>query len=524
MVRQLHRTAAMSAAPFLVILCALVAVPLHAQQGGTRVEILGADEWRFDERVAPGAQRLTGNVRFRHGQALMWCDSAYLFNDQRVDAFGHVRIDQGDTLRMRGDRLHYNGERRVARMEGDVSLEDGSMRLIAPSLEHDLRARVATYSEGATITGRDGDVLTSQRGTYLTDQRLFRFSRNVRVEHPERLITGDTMHYGMATGIAEFFGPTRILIISDSTVIRTRRGTYDTKLEEARFTRRSSVLNKGRMLEGDSLHYDKPSGIGLAWGNVLVSDSAGKVTSSGRHGRFNERTDRSMITGRAQLIMAMEDDSLYLHGDTLFTSPRVTTDSAGTKTSHKHIYAHRSVRFHMRDMQGTCDTLTYSEADSLIRMFHRPVLWSSTDQITGGHIRISMRDGKAHRLYVDQDAFLVSQVDSTHYDQVAGTHMTGYFDDDGLRRILTEGNSRTVYHVREKKDGIEERIGVNRAECSRISVMLEDGEVSTVTFLDRPDAILYPVGQLSESELILEGMVWRAEERPADREDIFRRP
>ncbi|MCW5898932.1 MAG: hypothetical protein KIT10_06645 [Flavobacteriales bacterium] len=505
------------------LLLLLAALQGMAQQA-TRVEIIGADEWRFDERIAPGAQRLKGNVRFRHDRALMWCDSAYLYNDQRVEAFGHVRIDQGDSLRMRGDRLSYDGQQRIARMEGRVSLEDGRMRLEAPSLEHDLRSRRATYHEGAVITGQEGDVLTSQRGTYLTGEKLFLFSRDVRITHPERIITGDTLHYGMATGVAEFFGPTTILLTGDSTIIRTRRGTYDTKNDQARSTRRSSVEHRGRSLAGDTLHYDKATGIGLAWGNVAITDTAGKITSSGQHGRYNERTDRSMITGRALLVMAMEDDSLHLHGDTLFTAPQQVTDSAGGTVTHRHVLAYRQVRFHKRDMQGTCDTLTYSGADSLIRMFHRPVLWSGTDQISGGHIRITLRDGRAHRMYVEQDAFLVSRLDSTRYDQVAGRQMTGFFDEDGLRRLVAEGNSRTVFHVREQKDGEEENIGVNVAECGRIAVELADGEVAVVTFLDRPDAVLHPTEKLPEDAAILEGMVWRERERPVDRADIFRKP
>lgn len=502
--------------------------PLHAQstveQGGTKVEILHADEWSFDEQVAPGAQRLLGQVRFRHAGALMSCDSAYLYQDQRVDAFGAVRITQGDTLSITGQRLAYSGAERMARIQGDVRMRNPDMELSTPALDHDLRAKRSVYTEGGRIVDhRDGTVLTSRRGTYLSDARTFIFSQDVRMEHPERIVTTDTMHYGTTSGMASFFGPTHILQPADSSVLLTQRGTYDTRSGQARFTRRSSIRTKGRLLEGDTLHYDRDSGLGLAWGRVQVADSSGEMIARGGHGRYDERSDRSMITDRAELVMIMEGDSLFLHGDTLFTHTETRTDSlTGAATDHRTVTARRHVRFFKSDIQGVCDTLVYAQADSLIRMFHRPALWTGKDQITGTHIRIQLANSAPHRLYVEGDGFLLAQADSVHFDQVTGSLLTGYFADGELHRIVAEGNARTVYFAREEKDGVEEIMGVNRADCSTIQVGIADGEVRTVTFMERPDAMLYPLEKAPPEELRMKGADWRGDERPKDQGDIFR--
>jgi len=499
---------------YLSILACLL--PVLGQSGSAgesgRIELLNADRGEYDDRIAPGAQRLKGNVRFKHKEALMRCDSAYLFKDQRVQAFGHVVIDQGDTLHVQADRALYNGNDRTARLDGNVLMRNSDMELSTPSLDYDLRNRRAVYSAGGRITSRSGgNVLTSDLGTYLTNARKFIFSRNVLLAHPERTITSDTMHYVTSTGIAEFFGPTHIE--QKNTTIRTLRGQYDTKNEKARFSKRSVIDNEGRTLEGDSLHYDRKTGEGQAWGHVVVSDTASDMIVRGDKGRYNEITEKAVITGHAELELWMGKDTLFLHGDTLFTTP----DSSG-----KRVQAHRNVRFYRADMQGACDTLIYSEADSLISLFNDPILWSGTDQITGDHIRIALRDGKADKLFVEKNAFLVSEVDSIHYDQVTGTDMTGYFGDDGLRSLYVEGNARTVYFAEETKDGVESIMGVNRADCSRIRVGLKDGKVHTVTFLDRPDAILYPLEKVPPEELRMQGSEWRSDERPKDRADIFR--
>lgn len=488
--------------------------------GQGRVEILNADEWLFD-RTASGAQRLRGNVRFKHADALMRCDSAHLYEDQRVDAFGHVGISQGDTLQGEADLLRYNGQQRVARMEGQVRLRDGSMELTAPSLEYDLRTKRATYANGGRIvSAKDGSVLTSGTGVYLADQRRFLFGRNVQLDHPERRISGDTLHYAMGSGVASFFGPTTIIQASPArpdepgTVIRTLGGSYDTRLERARFTRRTAVASGGRTLEGDSLHYDRRSGLGQAWGNVSIADTSGEMRVLGERGRYNERDDRSMVTGRAELQLRMGADTLFLHGDTLFAEPQ---------GQGRRITARRSVRFFKRDLQGACDTLGFSDSDSLITMRHRPVLWSGTDQITGDTIRIKLKDGRAHRLLVNGHAFLLSRADSARTDQVAGTLLTGYFTEGELSRLEVEGNAQTVYHAKEQREGGEEVLGVNRADCSRIRVRMKEGAIAAVVFLDRPDAVLYPIDKAPADEVQLQGWTDRGAERPAARGDIFER-
>src|SRR5690606_37473316 len=81
---------------------------LCAQQN--KIELLGANSLKFDKSLGLDAQRLIGNVRFKHKGALMYCDSAYLYNTSNsLDAFGNVRVVQGDTLTLVSDKLYYDG-------------------------------------------------------------------------------------------------------------------------------------------------------------------------------------------------------------------------------------------------------------------------------------------------------------------------------------------------------------------------------------------------------------------------------
>lgn len=508
---------------------------LSTQAQSDRIEILGVDKLVFDDSIAPGAQRLLGNARFRHADAIMTCDSAYIYEDQSVKAFSRVTISQGDTLRITGHRLDYNGKDRRASMQGkgampgqarhdnsDVILTNPDIQLTTDALVYDLRSRTAIYSNGGTIVSRkENNTLTSRRGLYMAGDRAFLFSDSVRLVHPERTIESDTLRYETASGIARFFGPTKITQ-KDSSVVYCNEGWYDTRNDLARFGRGARIVGREQEINGDSILYDRKSGIGQAFGNVAIRDTTNDLLVRGDRAWYDEVRDKSIVTGHAEMVMLIGGDSLFLHGDSLHAT--------GDSTSGKRlIRAYHAVRFFKRDLQGACDSLVYAESDSVIHMFRSPVLWSGKDQITGDSVRIALRNGKAHRLFVRGNAFMASQADSIRYDQVTGSTLTGFFDDDELRTVVAEGNSRTVYFAKEMKDSVERIMGMNTADCSRIDVAISSdttgqAKVHTVTFITQPDAVLWPLSKAPLDEQLLPGFLWRGAERPARREAIFDRP
>ena len=517
----------------LIVAVAVSALTCTAQTD--RIEILGVDKLVYDDSIAPGAQRLVGNARFRHVDAIMTCDSAYIYEDQSVKAFSKVTISQGDTLRITGHQLDYSGKDRRATMHGKgeapgagVVLTNPDMQLTTDALVYDLRARTAVYSNGGTIVSKkENNTLTSKRGLYMAGERAFLFSGSVLLKHPERIIESDTLRYETATGIARFFGPTTITQ-KDSSVVHCNEGWYDTRKDLARFGKGARLVSKGQEISGDSIRYDRKSGIGEAFGNVAIRDTTNDLLVLGDRAWYDEVRDKSIVTGRAQMVMLIGGDSLFLHGDSLVATKAGADTSAagGGQEEARLIRAFHGVRFFKSDMQGACDSLAYAGADSMIHMFRSPVLWSGKDQITGDSIRIALKDGRAHRLFVVGNAFMASQSDSVHYDQVVGTTLTGYFDEDALRTVVAEGNSRTVYFAKETKDGVERIMGMNTAVCSRIDVAISNdttgqAQVHTVSFITRPDAVLWPLSKAPKSEQMLPGFLWRDAERPKERSDIF---
>ena len=370
--------------PTLLFLILLISVSAFAQ-GGKRVKILNADEWVFDKDVGSDAQRLLGNVRFKHKDALMFCDSAYMYADNTVKAFSKVRIQQGDTLDLFSDQLIYDPENRKAELIGNVRLKNPDMQLTTDILNYDLKKNVASYFTGGyIISDKNQNNLFSKKGSYHADSRMFFFSDSVRLNNPDYVVATDTLRYSTFTETSYFLGPSTIQ--QDSSLIYCENGWYDSKRDLSSFEENAYIIYKDQRLEGDSLYYDRNVGTGKVIGNVQITDTVNNLLINGDLGQYNERTDISWVTGHAMMTQIFSEDSMFLHGDTLISVP-------DSNREFRSIKAYNRVRFYKSDMQGKCDSLIYSERDSTIRMYDDPVLWSEQNQIIGEFIDLRIYDG-----------------------------------------------------------------------------------------------------------------------------------
>ena len=512
--------------PIVTCCCLLllgVISPSALAQERTRIEIERAKVFDFDKSINGDVRRLIGDVVFRHKDARMFCDSAYMYiATNNVDAYGSVRIIQGDTLTLTGKRLHYDDELQVAEIFENVVMRDRKMTLTTEKLDYNMQTQVASYATGARIVDAE-NTLTSKLGTYQAHSHDLFFRHDVVLVNPRYEMKADTLRYNTRSSTAFFIGPTTIR--SDSNSIYCEDGWYNTATEVSKFTRNAWLKTRTQRLAGDTIYYDRKLGVGKAFGHVTVQDSVNKVTIGGDYAEHFESVDSSFATGHALMIQQFEGDSLFLHADTL-----MATGTAGQPQDdgRKHmLFAYHRVRFFKSDLQGGCDSLVYDWRDSTIRLFRQPVLWSGLNQLTADSMHLQVSESRIDRIYLVNSAFIASQVDSLQsgvldslrFNQIRGKTMTGYFSENALERIFVEGNGQTIYYGKNKTD---QAVGVNRADCSNLMIYVRKNKVEQVTLLNQPDATFYPIRELPTRELRLKGFRWLEESRPLTRDDIFR--
>ena len=491
------------------------AVPATSTPEGakkTKVYLLHADVGKADKMLRPDVQVLVGHVKFRHDSMYMDCDSALLFEKTNsFEAFGNIKMQQGDTLFIYGDYLFYDGQTMIAQLRMNVKMENRNTTLLTDSLNYDRLYNLGYYFEGGTLMDED-NVLTSDWGEYSPATKQSVFNHDVKLVNPKYVLTSDTLRYNTRSKVANILGPSDI--VSDNNHIYSERGFYNTLSGQAELLDRSVLTNQGKRLVGDSLFYDRNAGYGEAFDNVVMTDEVNKNMLTGDYCYYNELVDSAFATKRAMIIDYSQGDSLYMHGDTLqMVSYNIDTDSL-----YRKMKAFHKVRMYRTDVQGSCDSLVYNSKDSCMTMYRDPILWNEGQQLLGEEIKMYVNDSTIDWVHIINQALTVEMKDSIHYNQVSGKEMKAYFVDGDMRHIEVTGNVLTAFYPEEKDSTMT---GFNYLEGSVLHLYLRERKMERGVFVGKSNGTMYPMDQIPPDKLRLPAFVWLDYIRPLSKEDIF---
>ena len=474
----------------------------------TKVYLIHTNTLSFDKAVKPDAQILNGDVCFRHDSSYMYCDSAYFFEQTNsLEAFSNVRMEQGDTLFVYGDYLFYDGNTQVAYLRENVRMENGQVTLFTDSLNYERIPNIGYYFEGGLIVDSLNQ-LSSFYGQYSPETKLAVFNDSVQVENPDFTLYSDTLHYDTESKVATILGPS--VIVSDSGTIHTSRGWYDTVNNASLLLDQSQVESGEKILIGDSIFYNRDTGMGEVYGNMSLIDTAQHVTLQGEYGYYNEQTGYAFATDSARFLEYSQGDTLFLHADTL---QMVTVDSV-----YREIKAYYGVRFYRIDMQGVCDSMQFNTRDSVLYMYTEPVLWNEQYQLYGDTIAIYMNDSTIEYAHVIQFAFAAQHVDSSYYNQLKGNDLKAYFEGQAVHQIDVAGNAESIFYPLEK-DGA--KVGMNETKSGFLTIWVKDNKLDKLKIWPSPVGSMTPIPDLKPDQKMLKDFYWFDYLRPKNRDDIY---
>jgi len=478
-------------------------------QQKSRVNIEHADSYRYSAKIGKRIQRLIGNVVIRQDSTLFHCDSAYIDElKNSFEAFSNVHIEVNDTVEVFGNRVLYDGNTKIAELFDSVKLVDKNTVLTTDHLIYNRITKTAIYDIGGTIVNKE-NILVSKQGLYFTESRTFHFRKDVVLTNPDQETYSDTLIYNTNSETAYFLGPT--VIRGKESIIYCEDGWYDTKNDLSKLNRRPSITNKDQTITADSLIYDNNTMFGKAMGNVRIIDTLHKVILSGRKGELWDQRGLSYVTDSAIAITYDENDSLFIHSDTMWLN-------FDEERKAKMVKAYYGVRFFRNNLQGKCDSLSYNMSDSTIRLYYEPVLWSGKNQLTSDSIAIAVSGNKVDSLMLYSTAFIVSKDTIDTYNQIRGKNMVAYFTRNDLSKINVVGNAQTIYYVREEDGNL---IGVDIAASSDMTIRMKNSEIQTISYKKQVDEDMFPEKDLSEKETKLKGFSWQNLIRPASKYGIF---
>lgn len=483
-----------------------------AAEDSSKVVLDYADSLLFDQRINPDYQILKGNVRFHRGGMLMFCDSAYFYDKTNsMDAFGNVRMEQGDTLFAFSDVMYYDGIYEEAQLRHNVILQNRDVILLTDSLNYELGPNVGYYFTGGTIIDSKNE-LESVYGEYCPDTKDAIFYYNVVLTGEKSKLYSDTLIYNTATHIAKIESPTKI--VSDSGQILSTKGWYNTNNNRSALYNRSEVQHNSYRLIGDTIFYDRNNGYGDAYSSVFMEDTLRKVIMLGDYAYYYEKNDSAMVTKNALMMDCSQKDTLYLHADTIKTIklPDLT----------RLMKAYFNTRFYRNDIQGVCDSMVFNSTDSLINMYINPVLWNANYQLFGDTIKIYLNDSTIDKVHIPSFAFAAQQKDTAFFNQITGKDMVNTFQGGKIKQVDVSGNVQTIFYPQEEDSTFT---GLNNATSGFLKMEMDtaSSEMEKLIMWPQVDGVMTPISKIKPKDLYLPTFRWYEAIRPKDRYDIFRK-
>ena len=458
------------------------------------------------------ADVLVGHVKLFHDGMYLDCDSARFYKDDNTfNAYGHVRMVQGDTLTLTSDTLLYNGPMMQAHAQGHAVLTHRKTKLVTSVIDYDRLEGVGFYPQNGTLYDED-NVLNSDYGQYTPALNEAIFKDNVVLTNPKFELKTNELYYYSDTKVAKIVSETNI-VSSDSTFVYALRGEYNTNTGQANLMERSHVYKDMRDIVGDSLYTDNATGVSEAFGNVILTDVENRCMLTGDYCRYEEKTGTAVATDRAVCYEFSGPDTLYVHGDTL----KMVTYNQNTDSLYRDLFAYHKVRMFRNDFQGVCDSLVTHEKDSCTYMYGQPILWNEEQQVFGEEIRIYNNDSTVDWIHIINQAMTIEKIDSVSYNQVAAKEMFCYFQNGVIEHNNAKGNVYVCYFM-EEEDG--SRIGMNYTETPDLNLYMENKKVSKI-WMSTPSGVMYPPFAIPEEKRYLAGFAWFDYIRPKNKDDIF---
>lgn len=230
------------------------------------------------------------------------------------------------------------------------------------------------------------------------------------------------------------------------------------------------------------------------------------------------------------LNMAEQDSLLNLLVDSLLTDTAamaIPADSIDSLTAprdsiYRLLKGFRNVKIYRSDFQTVCDSMTAISTDSTIHLYIDPVLWNENNQITSDVMDIFTENQQLTRAEFIGSPMMVSQLDTTHYNQVAGKTMTAYFFNNQIYRNDVNGNAQTIYYMQDGEPVEITMMGV--IESGEISFFIEDKQAVQITYRGDPVYNFYPMDKIPPTQDIrLKGFKWEGARRPSQAEVFDRR-
>ena len=405
-----------------------------------------------------------------------------------------------------------------------VQMYTDSVFIATQRLDYHTETDVAAFKEN-TVAWKDSSMLFANSGNFHRRTNLFDFDKDGYIFTPEQELWADRLMYYRNTGNADLYRNVQVLDTVNKSIAMADKVIYRPDEEKIELTE-SPVVAMYFEEEGkaDTLFlaanlircYSKVRG---QIDSLEISAAEERLSLSGIDPIAIHDNERKAARKKTRSSSAGAEEGAEMKKDTVLVQMQDSLQAApATDTSKVNfIDAFHNVRFYRSDVQGKCDSLVYTGIDSMARFYSRPVMWQAAkNQFSADSIQAQIKNGSLKKINLLDNAFIISQEDTVHYNQIKSTEMAAWFKDNELYRFDALGGVTALFYMQE--DSVITLL--DREECKMMTVKIKDNEVQRTRSIGELKQNVFPVYNLPMQEQRLKGFEWRGEERPLDRFDI----
>ena len=463
------------------------------------------------------------------------------------------KVVNGTTVLTSKEGVYY-GDTKDVFFKKQVHLVDPKYNIKSDSLQYNTQLQLATFITQTLVKSKDGVEIFTKSGNYdLKNGKAFFGNRTVFKDSTRTYIANNSA-IDEASGIAQLEGnavitdsvngytitgnqifldrnnnsflATRkpVLIFkgenNDSTFIAADTlfsGVIKVNANGSKKLIKADTLKKTWIVNEDSLQSDSI----INTNTVLVKDTSRALVDSLKSIKNAMATLHQLDSINKKISIDTAANNLPQASGLLKKSINVSIDKKQNNkdSTIRYFIAFHHVKIYNDSVQAVCDSLHFSAADSIFKLFNNPVVYSRKSQISGDTIHLFIKNKKADRVYVFDKAMIINEVNHQLYNQISGRTLNGYFKDGGLDYLKVKGSpAESIFYPQDDDSAFT---GMNRCKGDVIDVYFIDKAINKVKFVNDVDGTMYPIKQIPADQKFLKGFAWQDKRRPKNKLELF---
>jgi lipopolysaccharide export system protein LptA len=461
---------------------------------------------------------------------------------------------QGGTLARRRDTIEsingiFEGNTGIFTFINDVAMKNDSIILVCDTMLYDTHNDITTFKKN-TKTWNGNNIIISDFGIYKPNENEISFYSNVYIQSEEHEVWADSVRYDSNTKNAVLFRNIQMIDTAQQTIIFGDKVQIADNYQTVFVTENPAALYYTISEKPDTACLIADTictfmeNIKIVVDTVWQKDTVSQKNITPDSLNITSTNDTIKRDGIEQNITAdtvMNDDidknimKLNIKKNKsakldIASGEKTIQDSllqilVTRDTVVRSMFAYHNVKIYKPDFQALCDSLIYHSIDSTTYMYHLPILWNDSTQITSGIATFYSKNRQIDYADFSPPAMAIMREDSIHFSQLKGKSMKAFFKNNQMDRINVSGNGQSIYYIREKPEKPISAVEISECANIVIDMILINGKnkINRVAYLMKPVSNTYPVHKIPEDSKELKGFVRHDDIRPKSKNELFGR-